>query len=56
MCPGVGVEGWLRGSAHPFGGVECRGHAQYPVFAPGSAEVAVGVFLVFLYLVVQNLP
>ena len=26
-----------------------------PVFAPGSSEVAVG-FLVFLYLVVHNLP
>ena len=32
--PGVGPEvglGWL---AHTFGGVECRGHEQYPVFAP----------------------
>ena len=27
---------------------------QYPVFAPGSSEVAVG-YLVSLYLVVQNL-
>ena len=55
MCPGVGPEGWLRWSAHPLGGVECRGHAQCPAFAPGSSEVAVG-FLVFLYLVVHYLP
>ena len=32
--------------------------SQYPVFAPGSLEVAVGVFffLAFLYPVVHNLP
>ena len=54
MCPGVGQERWLRWSAPPFGGVESRGHAQYPAFAPASSEVAVG-FLVFLYLVVHNL-
>ena len=55
VCPGVGQEGWLRWSAHPFGGVECRGHVRYPVFAPGSSEVAVR-FLVFFYLAVQNMP
>ena len=60
MCPGARQEGWLRWSAHPFGGGVCRGHAQYPAFAPhalflGSSEVAVG-FLVFLYLVVHSLP
>ena len=32
-----------------------QGHAQCPAFAPGSSEVAVG-FLVFLYLLVHNLP
>ena len=32
------------------------GHAQYPVFAPSSSEVAVGLFLVFLYPFVCNLP
>ena len=31
MCPGVRLEGWLRWSAHPLGGVVCRGHVQYPV-------------------------
>ena len=36
MCPGVGPEGWLRWSAHPFGGVEGRGYMQYPVFAPNT--------------------
>ena len=55
MDPGVGPEGWLRWSAHPFGGVGCRRHVQYATFAPGSSEVTVG-FLVFLYLVVHNLP
>ena len=54
MCPGVGPEVWLKWSAHPLGGVECRGHAQCPAFAPSSSEVAVR-FLVFLYLV-HNLP
>ena len=34
MCPGVGPEGRLRGSAHPLGGGVCRGHAQDPAFAP----------------------
>ena len=36
MCPGVGPEGWLRGFAHCLGGVVCRGHAQYPAFAPNT--------------------
>ena len=34
MCPEVGPEGWLRWFAHPLGGVVCRGHKQYPTFAP----------------------
>ena len=55
MCPRVGLEAWLRWSAHPFGGVLCSGHAQDPAFAPSSSEVAVG-FWGFLYLVVCNLP
>ena len=45
---------WLRWSAHPLDDVECRGQAQYPAFAPGSSEVALG-FLVSVYLV-HNLP
>ena len=44
MCPEVGLEGWLRCFAPRFGGVECRGHAQYPAFTLGSSEVAVGFF------------
>ena len=28
VCPGVGPKGWLRSSAHPFGGVVCRGQVQ----------------------------
>lgn len=52
----VGLEGWLRRSAHPLGDAVCRGHAQYPAFAPGSSEMAAGVFWSFLHLVVLNLP
>ena len=33
MSLGVGLEGWLRWSVYPFGGVECRGHAQHSAFA-----------------------
>ena len=36
MCPEVGLEGWLRWFAHPFGGAACREHAQYPAFAPNT--------------------
>ena len=34
VCPEVSPEGWLRWFAHPLGGGVCRGHAQYPAFAP----------------------
>ena len=56
VCPGVGSEAWLRWFAHPLGGGVCRGHARYAAFAPGPSEVAVGFFLIFLYLFVYNLP
>ena len=46
--PGVGLEAWLKWFAHPFGGVECRGHAQCPAFAPSSSEMAFGVFGLFV--------
>ena len=55
--PGVGPEGWLRCSAHPFGGSVCRGQAQYPAFAPGSSEVAVEFFwsfCIFLSIICIN--
>ena len=49
VCLGIRPEEWLRWFAHPFlGGVVCRGHTQYPVFAPGSSEVALGLFVSFL--------
>ena len=57
-----GQRGGLGRFAHPFGGVECRGHGQDPAFAhdtlflhPDLQKWQLG-FLVFLYLVVQNLP
>ena len=55
MDPGVMLEGFFGWFAHPLDGAVCRVYAQYPVFAPGSSAMAV-VFLVFLYLVVHNLP
>lgn len=46
----VGLEGWLRRSAHPLGDAVCRGHAQYPALAPGSSVMAAGVFRSFCIL------
>ena len=40
--------GWLRCFAPPIGGVVYRGSVQYPAFAPGSSEVAVGLFGLFV--------
>ena len=42
MCPGVGLEGWLVG---------CRGHVQYPAFAPSSPSWAS-----LVAQLVKNLP
>ena len=62
MCPVVRPEGWLRQFAHPFGGVVCGGHAQYPAFSPNTLFLLLALqkwqldFLVFLYLFVHNLP
>ena len=62
VCPGMGLEGWLRCFAHPFGGGVCRGHAQYPAFAPNPLLLLLALqkwqlgILVSLYLVVHNLP
>lgn len=47
VCPGVGLEVGLRCFAHLFVVLSAAGHAQYPVFAPGSSEVAVGVLWSF---------
>lgn len=48
----VGLEGWLRGSAHPPGGAVCRDRAQCPAFAPSTSEAAVGFwpFCVLLFM------
>ena len=45
-CPGVGGWGGLGGCAHLSGGVQCR--LSTPAFAPGSSEVAVGFFGLFV--------
>ena len=37
--------GWF---AHPLGGAMCRGHVQYPDFAPDTSNVAVELFGGFL--------
>ena len=61
MGPGVGLEAWLRWSAHPLGGVESRGHVQCSPFAPDPLILLLALqkwqlgFLVFLYLIVYNL-
>ena len=47
VCPGPG-EG-LRCCVHPLGGVMCRGHAQYPAFAPGSSKLAVGFWSLCIF-------
>ena len=36
MCSEVRLEGWLRWFANPLGGIECRGHTKYAVFAPNT--------------------
>ena len=46
MCPRVGLKGWLRWSAHPFGGIEC----STLLLLPASQKWQL-VFLVFSYLV-----
>ena len=62
MCLGIRPEGWPRRLAHLCGGVVCRGHAQYPAFAPDPLLLLLALqkkqlsSLVFLYLVVCNLP
>ena len=43
VCPRVKPEGWLKWLAHPLGSTVCRGHVQYPAFAPCSSKVAVGI-------------
>ena len=50
----VGPEGWLRGSAHPFGGGVCRGMHIALLLLPtlffiGSSSEATGVFLVLFF-------
>lgn len=61
--PGLRPEGslgWLARS--PFGAVEYRRHAQHLAFVPSTLFLLPAlqkwqlVFLVFLYLVVHNLP
>ena len=55
MCPGVRPEGWLRWSAHPSGGVECRGACSEHFFTPGSSKMAVGFFGLSVSFV-ENFP
>ena len=49
----VGLEGWLRWSAHPLGGAVCRDHVQPPTFARSFSEVAVGLwpFSILLFII-----
>ena len=60
MCPWVRSEGRLKWFAHPFGGGVCRGHEQYPAFAPSSSDTAVGwllgCFVLFFGIFVSCCP
>ena len=55
MCPGVGLEGWLRWSARPSGDVECRGHAQNTPLLQPPQKWQLG-FLVSLCLLSRIFP
>ena len=50
MCLRVGLKGWLRWSAHPFGGIECS-----PLLLLPASQKWQLVFLVFSDLVVHLL-
>ena len=50
VCPGVGLQGWLRWFAHHLSGGVCRERVQDPAFAPGPFRSGSWAFLVFLYL------
>lgn len=62
----VVLKGWVRRFAHRFVVLGAGGKPRillllwvpsfFFFFAPGSAEVAVGVFILSLYLSGQNLP
>lgn len=45
-------------SACPLGGAVCRDHVQLPAFAPGSSEVALGLwpFCILLFSLCLNCP
>ena len=56
------AEEWLRCFAHPSSGVECRGHALYPAFAPNIQFLLLALqkwqqnFFGLLVSFVRNLP
>ena len=55
VCPGVRLAGWLRWSAHPFV-VLCAGGMRSALLLLLALQKWQLVFLVFLYLVIHNLP
>ena len=57
VCPGAGLEGWLRSvSPTPLVVLSAGGQAPYPAFAPCSSTLIQLGFLWFLYLFVHFLP
>ena len=48
--------GGAQGVYPPLWWCWVQGACAVPCFSPSSSEVAAGVFLVFLYLAIQNLP
>ena len=48
----MGLGAWLRWPGHPLAGSVCRDQVQDPAFAPGTSEVAVGLwpFCILLFI------
>ena len=52
----AGQEAWLRCSAPLLGGAVCRGHSQYPAFAPSTSVMTVGLwrFCILLFIIAPS--
>ena len=50
------LEGWLKWFAHRLVGAMCQDHTQFPAFAPGSSEMAVGLWCFCILLFVIAFP
>ena len=55
MYPGVGLEGWLRGCAHPSSGVVCRGQGSTLLLLQAVQKWQLNFWSLCIFRV-QNLP